>query len=351
MPLTHQQVTRDIRDALSEPRQVCEALGLLEGPRSFVRQHHGVIVRCPQHQDRTPSCSVRVGPDGTIAVKCHGCQASGDVFSLIAWVHGLDARRDFREVRAVAAGMAGISILPDAPVALPAPTQAPRTVPSRRADPTYPPSAEVEGLWGASSSVVDDAEAAEMLRSRGLDPSAVAERNLARVIPTAATLPRWARWSGQPWTLTGHRLLVGVYDAAGFMRSVRAWRVVEGAGPKRLPPGGHKAARLVLADAVGVALLAGATHKKVVICEGEPDFLTWATRVSDADENAPAVFGVGSGAWTDAHAARIPDGAKVVVRTHHDPAGDAYAAAIIRSLAGRCDVSRSRAPAELPRVA
>jgi hypothetical protein len=82
---------------------------------------------------------------------------------------------------------------------------------------------------------------------------------------------------------------------------------------------------------------------RVVVVEGEPDFLTWATRFSDADEDVPVVLGVLSGGWSNDMAMRIPDDARVVIRTHHDPAGDAYADVVRESLGPRCEVLRSRA--------
>ncbi len=136
------------------------------------------------------------------------------------------------------------------------------------------------------------------------------------------------------------------------MRSVRAIRLSDDpAVPKRLPPGGHRAAGLVLADALALHLLAGASPDalprplRVLFVEGEPDFLTWASRFSDADEDAPAIFGVLSGSWTPSHAARIPDGAIAIIRTHNDAAGDGYAAAVERSLAKRCVVLQSKGQA------
>jgi len=74
---------------------------------------------------------------------------------------------------------------------------------------------------------------------------------------------------------------------------------------------------------------------RIVIVEGEPDFLTWSNKPSDADEYAPAVIGVASGSWTINIANRIPAEATVVVRTHHDEAGDKYAAKIHETLVGR----------------
>jgi hypothetical protein len=140
--------------------------------------------------------------------------------------------------------------------------------------------------------------------------------------------------------------MLPVYDERGRMRSVRAWCVSESNDPKRLPASGYRASGLVLACTSAVALLrAGVApsdaRPRVVVVEGEPDFLTWATRFSDASPNVPAVLGVVAGAWSDEIAARIPSGARVIVRTHRDAAGERYAEAIKRTLWDRCAVLRA----------
>jgi hypothetical protein len=200
---------------------------------------------------------------------------------------------------------------------------------------------------------MDDDGAAKWCASRGLDGYAIEDRNLARALPPGASLPRWAAYKGErdrarPWTETGHRLLVPAFDDRGAMRSVRASRIEgEEDTPKRLPPSGHRAGGLVLADPLARLVLAGEereawpTPLRIIVCEGEPDFLTWATRFSNADQDAPAVIGVLGGAWTAEHAARIPDGAEVLIDTHHDEAGDRYGAEVWRSLSARCTVTRS----------
>ena len=210
----------------------------------------------------------------------------------------------------------------------------------------YPPAAEVAALWGAGLATSDDAEAAAYLRGRSIEPAHVDEHDLARVIARDTRLPSWARFQGRTWTATGHRLLVPTFDAAGAMRGVRAWRILPGDTPKRLPPTGYATKGLVLADGVGVAMLRGSrVPRRALVVEGEPDFLSVTTAASDADEDAPAVLGIpGMGAWTDELAARIPNGARVTVATHADDAGDGYAEAVRRALAKRCDVRRRRRP-------
>jgi DNA primase len=99
---------RAIRHALTDVRRVCTELGLLDGPRSFQRQPRGLTIRCPWHDDRSPSCSVRLADDGTIAVHCFACDKGGDVLSLIAIVRGLDVQRDFREILRAGAELAGL---------------------------------------------------------------------------------------------------------------------------------------------------------------------------------------------------------------------------------------------------
>ena len=105
---------------------------------------------------------------------------------------------------------------------------------------------------------------------------------------------------------------------------------------------------MVLADGLGCQILATGVAPdwwppvplRIVISEGEPDWLTWATRFADSAEDAPAVLGIWSGAWSPEIAARIPSGARVIVRTHPDEAGDGYCRAIVSTLLGRCDVRR-----------
>ena len=56
------------------------------------------------------------------------------------------------------------------------------------------------------------------------------------------------------------------------------------------------------------------------------------------------MLGIFAGSWSNALAARIPTGTRVAIRTDHDDngAGDRYAELIARSLAGRCELRRTR---------
>jgi hypothetical protein len=262
----------------------------------------------------------------------------------VAQVNGLDVRRDFPAVLDAAADLAGAGLELVAPIA---------ATRMAHAKPSYPPPGEVANLWEGCRTVTSDPEVSGWLRSRVLDPGTTEERDLARALPPNAAVPRWAFIQRHSWAEAGYRCILPLRDATGVLRSVRARRVGGGDGPKAVPPTGFRVRGLVMVDALGCLLLETgrppdlwpeAHPLRVVVTEGEPDFLTWATRFTDADETSPAVVGISSGSWTDAIAARIPNGARVVIRTHHDDAGERYALAIQATLRGRpCVVVRGGA--------
>ena len=323
-----------IKVTLSDPERVLAMLGMLDGAK---RQAHGFMVCCPWHSERTPSCSVKLASDGTIAAHCFGCGAGGDVLSLVAAARGLDARRDFPRVVELAADLAGGSLDGYRP-------------PVRRAMPAPrlpPPVESVGALWAASKPVTDDPDLARQLLGRCLDPAIIEDRDLARCLPSSGTLPKWARSGSQTWRDSDHRLLFQLWNAEGSLSSVHA-RLVEktdGDRKKGLFPSGHSAKGFFLADSFARLLITNGVPSwwrqseppSVIITEGAPDFLTVATHYGCA-EDAPAVLGILSGSWSDELAARIPTECRVVVRVHRDEAGQKYRDQICRSLSGRCRV-------------
>ncbi|RYE94751.1 MAG: hypothetical protein EOO75_01155 [Myxococcales bacterium] len=327
---------RAVRAALIDARALCAALGLLDGYRPG-RQRDGVVIRCPAHRDQTPSCSVRRAADGTLSASCFACGWSGDALHLVALARGLDLRADFPAVVEAAVEITGGGVFSS--------SSEPRSFAPALV--SYPPASEVSDLWRAAGPVEQDDAAAAYLRSRALDTGLLDLYELARVLPAGAPCPRWARVRGLAWSVSGHRLLVPMVDATGTMQSLRAWalpgeqQLVEGEElPKRVAPAGHSVTGLVMACPVArrmletgeaPAYLDGAPLD-VVIVEGEPDFATWASGVSDASKAPPAVLGVVASAWSQAVADRVPEGSRVIIRTHRDAAGDRYAAAIRESL-------------------
>ena len=326
-----------IRDRLTDPLELVGLLGLLDGSQ---RQSGGVMIRCPNHAEKTPSCSVTRGPDGTVRAKCFGCEWSADALGLIETAMGLTT---FADVLREGALLAGIE-LEDTRAPQPRPlAAATRRQPERAEAPPdrdYPPPKELDAFWGILVPLVRAPEAAGMLQvTRGIPVAEVDAAGVARALPEThrAPLPQWARYRGRDWYETTHRVVLPAFDAAGAMRSVRAWRVAEDEAPKRLPPSGCKAAGLVLANRVAREALAADKRipRRWVFAEGEPDFLVWSIR-SPGD----AVIGIVSGGWTADHAKRVAYGSTAVIRTHHDEAGERYAAEIVGSLGGRVRVLR-----------
>ena len=218
----------------------------------------------------------------------------------------------------------------------------PRGKASPEPAPLYPPRDEVLSVWAACETVADDSEASDWLKSRGISPDAVSRLDLARaLLPGPA--PVWAQSvSGTPYETTGHRLAVPLYDASGATRSL-VFRCVRSQGQGDAPPLKSKAPRgfarkgLVMANGPACDWLKGGPLKdgSLVIREGEKDFLRWATRPEL--EHLPIV-GIVEGAWSGELVARIPKGSRLSLATDNDPAGEKYAAGILKTLAGRTDL-------------
>jgi hypothetical protein len=339
--MTREQATR-IRYQLTDARKLCESLGLAEGSKPNGK---GLLIRCPAHQDRTPSCGVTPGPDGTLRARCFSCDWTGDALDIIAKVRGLSLRSadEFREVLIEGAEIAGDlgladEIRGDAPR-----NDRPRRVvqpPPQEPERPYPPIETVMSVWESSIPLTEDDAAYKYLQGRAIHPESVDARYLLRVIPPDSfDLPAWASYKGRSWNHSGHRIIARVWDHDGTCRSMRAWQCDGIEGPKRLPPAGHKAQGLVLANRDAVRMLSGkGAPSRLIIVEGEPDWTTWSSRVGDG----VAVIGIGSGLWTVEHAEKIPAGLEVIVRTHQDDAGNRYAEHIVGTINNRCPVWRAR---------
>jgi hypothetical protein len=215
--------------------------------------------------------------------------------------------------------------------------------------PARPPKEEADALWSSSVPVGSDPEVAGWFCYRYHSPS-VCERielwDLARAVPADLALPGWARSHCGPWNRTGHRILFRLWDHTGQAVSLRARCVDPRGTPKSLAPSGFSVKGLVLADPLGVQLLSGVAPDwwephEIIISEGEVDWATWASQQPDVDPQGPACFGATAGSWSQDLADRMPDGATIVLRVHHDLPGRHYAEQIARTLRGRCRLFRS----------
>jgi hypothetical protein len=322
--------------------QVAGLLGLEEGKPSGGRQTWscpacGDVTRHHKSKDRRGAVGLSPSLSGWA---CHQCGARGDAVDLVAFAvagHRLRdlAGDDLERVRLWFEDL-GAGGPPEPRARRPRPAPAPAA---------YPPGPTVEALWAQGRPVDGDADVAAYLTGRGLDPARVAELDLARALRPGAALPGWAMGPNGSWLATGHRLLVPLVDSRGALRSVLV-RAVTSATPKSLAPARHERRGLVMADGLGRQLLeVGArpawfdddVRLVVRIDEGEIDFLTDATAPEAMADSGhgPAVIGAVEGAWLSAHADRIPDGARVVVGTDRDDAGDSYAARIAATFGDR----------------
>lgn len=323
--------TYRLKRLLTDPRTVLGGLGLLDGAKRCGR---GFYILCPWHLENTPSCCVREGSDGTLAVHCFGCSIGGDVFTLIAQVHSLDPRREFPRVVAEAAALCGERITSLPPQRRPAPS--PRTP---------PPRVEVKRLWASCAPITDDIDLARQLKARNIDPDVVTDRHLARALPSQGPLPRWARGESQGWQ-ERHRCILPLWNPAGELVSLHARAIAPlKEHSKGLLPAGYSARGLFLADACALQLLkAGILRRwprseppRIFIAEGGIDFLTIATHYSDA-EDYPAILGILAGSWSDELAQKIPPGCCVAIKTHEDEAGRRYRDRIAASIRSKCRV-------------
>lgn len=322
--------------ALDDARisDVAAELGLTVTPARGA--HGGTLAPCPacggakrhtKNHDRRGAVGIRRDQRGAF---CFQCEQGFTAFVLVCWViggerwrHLSDVARD--RVREWVARYTGGAVERPKPLPLPEPEPL-----------SYPP--DVEGMWSRCVPVTEVSRVGEWLaRSRKIDPAVVATMDVARA--AVGILPEWCKLGRHSWHVTGHVLVIPLYDARGQLRSVLG-RAVVPAERKSIAPRGYARAGLVMADRLGRELLATGRvpadcDGRVIVVEGEPDFLVAATQTQLEGDRLPAVIGIVQGAWVPDVAARIPSGTTVVVATHADPAGEKYARRINDSLAKR----------------
>jgi hypothetical protein len=323
-----------IRQALVDPLDVVTKLGLAEGMK---RQARGVFVLCPHHIERHASCSVTSGPDGTLRVKCHACDFSGDVLHLIAEVHRLDLRRDFQRVIDIGAELGGVSE-----------TDAPPPPRSRAAPPpSYVPEEELERFWAACSRPnltaafpheLDIGVAFHFARRRWFPPL-VAELDLARVTPLPESDFAWPKWwprsRASQW-----RIVMRLYDARGQLRSLQARAIDLKTKDKTRNPFERASAGLFFANDHGLALLRGArAPRRIEILEGLSDTLARSLDIADQGEPV-ALLGLTQGSPPALADVAWPDGVPIIVLTHADPTGERLANEARRRIPAHVDVRR-----------
>lgn len=347
---------------------VAHALGLATGPR--------LIARCPECGAEREASGGRLPRQGGSgcgvhqsgrAARCFKCDATFDQIDLVGLTLCARRFRDLDPDRRAEVRVWFLAQSGGAPTAAPrsgGSSSTVRTTPfalaAAESAPPYPELAEVKALWQSLARPDEERVVADYLRSRALDPTRIADRRLAGAVNIRTRLAPWARIGSRSWLASGHRIVALAFDCRGVARSMIARRISR-EDPKSIAPKERRRTALVLADEIGKRMLKFGTHPsqwphepqpgvpfddaaprwpadeplRVVIAEGEIDWLSWTTQFGDASECPPAVLGVIQGSWGSEHAARIPDGARVTIATHHDPAGEKYASKIIETLTGR----------------
>jgi hypothetical protein len=321
--------TEAIRAALADPRDVAARLGLLEHAKK--QPGGGLLVICPAHGDRGPSCSLTIGDDRTLRVRCFACDLAGDIFDLLAAVEGLDRRRDFRAVFVRAAELAGID-----------PRSTSRA--EHTAAPPLPPRAAPPGP--ALDPATFDRVARAILSAGRLDASAAADVACylsARGLLDAARADGWgalppigsvavdrhelaaaglALPSGSDWIRPAWRLCIPWRDRDGRIVTLQR-RALGNADPRYVLPAGRAPA-----SPYGIERLTGGG--RIVIVEGAIDAL--AARL--LARTRVVVLGLaGVEAWRQDWAEHMR-GRRVSLATDADAAGEQCAGRIAGDLQG-----------------
>ena len=214
-----------------------------------------------------------------------------------------------------------------------------------------PPADELRAVWTASRPVTQDSEVSDWMVSRGINPANIERENVARALPEGLQEFPWM----SRVTAYRRRAVLPVWDATGRCVSLKFRAIKDVDGPKCVSPSGaydkrtggksYTVRNSVLASRIGSQILGRKADVSprwdgsVMICEGEPDFLTLVDKGSERDKES-AIFGIWSGAWCKSIADRIPVGTKVIIRTDRDETGDRYAMQIAKTLRSRCQVMR-----------
>jgi len=301
------------------------------------RRGHDWRTPCPLHGGRDPNMSVN--PRSLRWYCFSSCQRGGDPIDFVMAADGIAWKDAVSELARDAGLCLDLTLGPPR-----------RSSPARKLRGAITPATSgkrpsvglLRSLVAHSRPAHEDPAGAGWLRSR-LGSDLASRQGLVRILRTDMVWPPECTFRGRAWGALGIRLIVDLYDERGIRRSLRGRNVDPACNPEEkaaaLACGPGSSAGLVMANGPGREMLVhGGQGERILVCEGEPDFLQQGARLSSP------VLGIISGSWTQAFGDRISDGTQVYVATHHDEAGQKYFKKIVDTLAGRCQVFRARPP-------
>lgn len=328
----------------------------------YVDMGDKMIGPCPWHVDRKPSSVVFAPSSSTTGrwlVYDQPCGKRRDVLDLIAKLMGLPDARGANYRAVLVEGCRRVGVDPASIKAGSVPVVAPRAA-LREVTPEQ--RREIVELYRSLDPLTADGrdDVRAWMAGAGLLPEALESQTrvgsgyrIAGILPTSRALPAWARIGDQTWAEAGLRIVATRWYPDGSPGWPKALSVEVDPWIKSVGPKGGSSRGVVGANMMYHRLLcigpdafmvtwakARATgwatdeHPTLAICEGEKDGLALA---SIAPKDA-LVGWVDSGSWTPEHAARIPDGTRVLILTDSDGAGMRYQAEIVESLRDRCPV-------------
>jgi hypothetical protein len=338
-------------------------------PRSAAGCQHMPCPACGAERRHTRSGDRRgaVGiPNSKPAIwKCWQCEESGDAIDLVSWkLFGNRFRELVGDQKATVRGWFHLDDHGSTSLPPQRSRKRPSSVAWENAETIYPPRNQVDALWDACVSVDRDDDALAYLGHRGVTGiDALIEHDCVRVLPKLAEVPAWARLGEAPWTVTGHRLLVPLYDWQGELRSFIARSVEFAPAVKSVGSRGFQRRGLVMAGTYARQMLAsgaaGYLHRmeafRLRVLEGEINWLRDMSMGRDGmreERWEPAAFfgslGIFSGSFTRDVASRVPSKSVVVIATDDDKQGHAYAEQIQACLGDRVTFEFDYQPDDSP---
>lgn len=343
-------VARELRrePLAADPLALCRALGI---DRPAKRQGAGLLICCPAHAEKDPSCSVRVAGDGTVAVRCHACGWSADAIGLVRQVHSLDFPEALKELARITGRWDLVDATqPRRPPPSPRPPPAPE--PPRMSDDDFHRIATMllercalrpqRDVWAYLEERGLESEA-EMAGLAALPSGAAAQRALHdELIALGADLDGAGLAHGGRFVYGGHRLVIPWRDRAGRVETLQRRRI-DGDEPKYVFPRGRQMRSPFGVDLFDAAMDAWGGQAEVIVSEGALDALARRRLARMSGLRAVVIAIPSATTLLEERIVDLADGRDVILSFDNDEAGAKAVARLLKPLKERaCTVVRER---------